>query len=201
MQSVAQGWLVYSLTKSPFYLGLVAACESLPILLFTLVGGITADRFRKRNVLLLTQTFSIIPALILGILTDVNVIAVWHVALLAVFLGTVNAFDMPARQSFLIELGGKTNFTNAIALNSAAFHSARMIDPAIAGMIIAHIGLPEGFYLNAISFVAVIIALLKIKVRGEMSGSSNGIMLEDKKNVLKKGVQYITIKILQIFME
>src|SRR3990172_8716907 len=104
MQSVAQGWLVYSLTKSPFYLGLVAASGSLPILLFTLAGGIAADRFRKRNLLLLTQALSILPALLLGILTDFNMITVWQVALLAAVLGTVNAFDIPARQSFLIEL-------------------------------------------------------------------------------------------------
>src|SRR4030042_5194087 len=152
MQSVAQGWLVYSLTKSPFYLGMVAAAGSLPILLFTLVGGIAADRFRKRNLLLLTQALSIIPAFLLGILTDINIIAVWHVALLAALLGTANAFDIPARQSFLAELVGKNNLMNAIALNSAAFNGARMIGPVIAGMTIAYIGLPACFYLHALSF-------------------------------------------------
>lgn len=189
MQSVAQGWLVYSLTKSPFYLGLVAACESLPIFLFTLLGGIAADRFRKRNVLLLTQTFSIIPALLLGILTDINVIAIWQVALLAAVLGTINSFDMPARQSFIFEMVGKGNLTNAIALNSAAFHGARMIGPVIAGIAIAHLGLPACFYLNAVSFVAVIIALSKIRVEGEVRESSNGIMRD-----FTEGIKYIKSK-------
>lgn len=189
MQSVAQGWLVYSLTKSPFYLGLVAAFESLPIFLFTLVGGIAADRFRKRNVLLLTQTFSIIPALLLGILTDINVIAVWQVALLAAVLGTINSFDMPARQSFIFEMVGKGNLTNAIALNSAAFHGARMIGPVIAGIAIAHLGLPACFYLNAVSFVAVIIALSKIRIKGEVRESSNGIMRD-----FTEGIRYMKSK-------
>src|SRR3990172_204342 len=104
MQSVAQGWLVYSLTKSPFYLGMVAAAASLPILLFTLIGGVIADRFPKRNLLLATQALSIIPAMLLGILTSMKVITVWHVALLASVLGMINAVDLPTRQSFLIEM-------------------------------------------------------------------------------------------------
>lgn len=189
MQSVAQGWLVYSLTKSPFYLGLVAAAGALPILLFTLVGGIAADRFRKRNLLLMTQALSIIPALLLGILTDINVIAVWQVALLAAVLGTVNAFDVPARQSFIVEMVGKSSLTNAIALNSAAFHGARMIGPVIAGITIASIGLPACFYLNALSFIAVIIALSKIKVSGDIRKNSNGIVKD-----FIEGIQYIKSK-------
>ena len=189
MQSVAQGWLVYSLTKSPFYLGLVAAAGSLPILLFTLAGGIVADRFRKRNLLLMTQALSIIPALVLGILTDFNLIAVWHVALMATLLGTVNAFDIPARQSFFIELVGRDNLMNAIALNSAAFNGARMIGPVIAGMTIAYIGLPSCFYLNALSFIAVIIALSKINIRGEIKESSNGFIRD-----FTEGIQFMKSK-------
>jgi len=186
MQSVAQGWLVYSLTKSPFYLGLVAASGTLPILLFTLAGGIVADRFRKRNLLLLTQALSIIPAIALGILTDMRVITVWQVALFAAVLGTVNAFDVPARQSFIVEMVGKAHLTNAIALNSAAFHGARMIGPVVAGIAIASVGLPACFYLNALSFVAVIIALSKIRAQG--GGNEKSIsMLQD----LLDGLQYI----------
>lgn len=186
MQSVSQGWLVYSLTKSPFYLGLVAACGTLPILLFTLAGGIVADRFRKRNLLLITQALSIIPALGLGILTDFDLITVWEVALFAALLGTVNAFDMPARQSFIVEMVGKTSLTNAIALNSAAFHGARMVGPVIAGIAISSVGLAACFYLNALSFLAVIIALLKISVQGEVKQKSNGMMRD-----LLDGLQYI----------
>lgn len=174
MQSVAQGWLVYSLTKSPFYLGIVAAAASLPILLFTLIGGIAADRFRKRNLIILTQALSVIPALLLGILTDLNIITVYQVVLLAAFLGTVNAFDMPARQAFLAEMVGRGHLLNAIALNSAAFNGARIIGPAIAGLTIAYLGLPACFYLNAVSFVAVIIALSLIKIKGEITISSKG---------------------------
>ncbi len=186
MQSVAQGWLVYKLTESPFYLGMVAAAGSLPILLFTLAGGIVADRFRKRNLLLLTQGISIIPAVLLGILIDTNLIAVWHVAILAALLGTANAFDIPARQAFLISMVGKGSLTNAIALNSAIFHGARLVGPIIAGITIAYIGLSSCFYLNAISFIAVIISLSKIKAKGEPTGKSHSM----KKDFIE-GIQYI----------
>ncbi len=189
MQSVAQGWLVYSLTKSPFYLGMVAAAGSLPILLFTLGGGIAADRFRKRNLLLLTQALSILPALLLGILIDINMAAVWQVALIAAFLGTVNAFDIPARQSFMAELVGKENLTNAVALNSAAFHGARMIGPVIAGIAIANFGLSACFYLNAVSFLAVIVALSRIRTVGEAKISSQGILKD-----LIEGIQFMRNK-------
>jgi MFS family permease len=202
MQSVAQGWLVYSLTKSPFYLGLVAASGSLPILLFTLAGGIAADRFRKRNLLLLTQALSILPALLLGILTDINMITVWQVALLAAVLGTVNAFDIPARQSFLIELVGRDSLTSAIALNSAAFHGARMVGPVVAGITIAALGLPACFYLNALSFVAVIIALSKMTIQGEIRESSNGLFkdfIEGIRFVKSRSGIYRSILLIAVF--
>lgn len=186
MQSVAQGWLVYRLTESPFYLGFVAACGTLPILLFTLAGGIVADRFRKRNLILLTQTLSIVPAVSLGVLTDLNVITVWQVALFAAVLGTINAFDMPARQSFIIEMVGKEHLTNAIALNSAAFHGARMVGPIIAGLTITSLGLPACFYLNAISFVAVIVSLATIKQHGAVAKTTNSIVKD-----LVDGLRYI----------
>ncbi len=186
MHSTAQGWLVYSLTKSPFYLGLVAAASSLPILFFTLIGGAVADRFRKRNLLLVTQALSIIPAVMIGLLTSLGVITVWHVMALVVFLGTVNAFDVPARQSFLAEMVEKANLLNAIALNSAAFNGARIIGPVIAGMTIAHIGLPACFYLNALSFLAVIIALSMIKAKGEAKQSRESILKD-----ISEGVRFI----------
>ncbi len=189
MQSVAQAWLVYSLTKSPFYLGLVAAAGSLPVLLFSLLGGIVADRIRKRNLLLITQALSIIPALSLGILTHMNLITVWQVALLATFLGTVNAFDIPARQAFIIEIVGKEHLTNAIALNSAAFNGARIIGPVIAGMAIAYLGLPACFFLNALSFLAVIIALSKMKIKGYIEASSKGFIKD-----FMEGIQFIKSK-------
>lgn len=186
MQSVAQGWLVYSLTKSPFYLGIVAAAASLPILLFTFFGGIVADRFPKRNILLLTQALSIVPAVTLGILVNLDVVTVWHVALLAFFLGTINAFDIPVRQSFLIEMVGKGHIVNAIALNSAAFHGARLIGPVIAGLSITYFGIPACFYINALSFVAVIVALSKMKTRGDLMVKSEGIIKD-----FMRGIHFI----------
>ena len=178
MQSVAQGWLVYSLTKSPFYLGMVAAANSLPILLFTLIGGVIADRFPKRNLLLITQALSIFPALILGTLTALGITTVWHVALLAFFLGTINAIDIPTRQSFLAEMVGKGHIVNAIALNSAAFNGARIIGPMIAGLTIAYLGIPACFFLNALSFLAVIAALASMQIRGEIKIGTKGVLSE-----------------------
>ena len=189
MQSVAQAWLVYSLTKSPFYLGLVAAAGSLPVLLFSLPGGLVADRIKKRNLLLITQALSIIPALVLGILTGMNLITVWHVALLATFLGTVNAFDIPARQAFVIEIVGKHHLTNAIALNSAAFNGARILGPVIAGLAIAYLGIPACFFLNALSFVAVIIALSKMKIQDYVKKDSQGLMKD-----FMEGIHFIRNK-------
>jgi len=186
MQSVAQLWLVYSLTKSPFYLGIVAAVSYLPILLFSAAGGVIADQFLKRNLLLMTQVLSIVPALLLGILTHLDIIAVWQVAVLAAFLGTVNAFDIPARQAFLVELVGKRSLTNAIALNAAAFHGARMIGPVFAGIIINYVGLPACFYLNALSFIAVIIALSKMHIKGDIKVDSKGFLRD-----FIEGIQFI----------
>ena len=183
MQSVAQGWLVYSLTKSPLYLGLVAAASSLPILLFTLLGGIIADRFPKRNILMITQALSIIPALILGVLTGMGTATVWHVALLAFFLGTINAIDIPTRQSFLAEMVGKGHIVNAIALNSAAFNGARIIGPMIAGLAISYLGIPACFFLNAASFVAVIAALASMRIKGEIKIGSEGLLKDFMKGV------------------
>ncbi|MEW6713645.1 MAG: MFS transporter [Nitrospirota bacterium] len=186
MQSVAQGWLVYSLTKSPFYLGIVAAASSLPILLFTLAGGVIADRFPKRSILLITQGLSIIPALILGVLTGTGTATVWHVAALAFCLGTINAIDIPTRQSFLAEMVGKGHIVNAIALNSAAFNGARIIGPMLAGLAISYLGLPACFFLNAVSFVAVIAALASMEAKGEIKTGSKGLLSD-----FMEGVTYM----------
>lgn len=186
MQSVAQAWLVYRLSQSPLQLGMVAAANSLPILLFTLWGGVLADRFRKRNILIMTQVLSIIPALLLGILTSLQVVTVWHVAMLAFFLGTVNAIDIPTRQSFLAEMVGKGHVVNAIALNSAAFNGARIIGPVIAGVIIASLGISACFYLNALSYCAVIIGLARMQTRGEARLASGGMFAQ-----FREGIQFI----------
>jgi MFS family permease len=176
MQSLAQSWLVYSLTKSPLYLGIIASVSSLPILIFTLVGGMVADRYPKRNILIITQALSVLPALALGLLTDKNMVTIWQVGLIAAFLGTVNAFDVPARQAFLAEVVAKADITNAIALNSAAFNGARILGPVAAGFLIAHLGLPACFYFNAASFIAVIVALTRIKAKGTLSAHSGSFL-------------------------
>ncbi len=166
MQSVAQNWLVWSLSGSSFYLGLISAASSLPMLLFTLPGGILADKYFKRRILIATQTLSIIPALLLGIFIDIKIITLLHVAIFAFILGTINAFDVPARQSFLIEMVGKESLTGAIALNSAVFNGARLIGPVIAGLILSLFSISTCFYLNAISYIPVIVALSLIKTEG-----------------------------------
>lgn len=176
MHSVAQSWLVYSLTKSPLHLGIIASLSSLPILIFTLFGGMVADKYPKRNILIVTQILSIIPALAIAILSDLDIITVWHVGVAAVFLGTINAFDVPARQSFLGEVVGKADITNAIALNSAAFNGARIIGPVIAGFIIASMGIPACFYINAISFIPVTVALWKIRSKGFVKTYQKGFL-------------------------
>lgn len=176
MQSLAQSWLVYSLTKSPLYLGIIASLSSLPILVFTLLGGMVADKYPKRKILIITQTLSVIPALALGILTGLKVITIWQVGMAAALLGTVNAFDIPARQSFLAEVVSKGDITNAIALNSAAFNGTRIIGPVIAGFTIANLGIPACFYLNAVSFIAVIFALRNIETKGVIRAHQGGLI-------------------------
>lgn len=176
MHSVAQGWLVYSLTKSPLYLGIIASLSSLPILLFTLVGGTVADRYPKRNILIVTQMLSVMPAIAVAMLADKDIIAVWHVGVAAVFLGVVNAFDIPARQAFLAEVVEKGAITNAIALNSMAFNGARVAGPLIAGFVISGIGIAACFYLNAVSFIPAIFALSRIKSRGVGKTAEKGLV-------------------------
>ncbi len=163
MQIVAQGWLVLQLTNSAFFVGLVAAAASLPALLFSLFGGVIVDRFNKKKILFFTQISSMILAFILGILTVLNLINIYEIMALSFLLGTVNAVDLPARQSLVIELVGKKYLTSAIALNSGIYNAARIVGPAIAGFLIVISGTGGAFIINAISYIAVIIALIFIK--------------------------------------
>jgi MFS family permease len=164
MQNVAQGWLVLELTNSPFYVGLVSALGSLGVLLFTIYAGVVADRTNKHRLVLLTQTLSMLPAFALAALVWTRSVAVWHVAALAAFLGLVNAFDIPARQAFVVELVGKDDLVNAIALNSSAFNAARVIGPAVAGALIGTLGVGACFFLNGVSYLAVIAGLLAMRL-------------------------------------
>lgn len=187
VQYVGQGWLVLKLTDSPFYLGLVGAIGSLPILLFTLLGGVVADRVEKRVILISTQILSMILALVFAILLSTEVIQVWHIIILATLLGIVNAFDIPARQSFQIEMVGKEDLMNAIALNSAAFNAARIIGPASAGLLIGFFGLSTCFYINALSFVPVILGLIRMTFKEQKREALPGSV---KENILE-GLRFI----------
>jgi len=164
MQSVAQGWLVLTLTNSPFFVGLVSGLGSLGVLAFTLYAGVVADRRDKRRLIVLTQSLSMVQALVLAVLVLTKVVTVWHVMVAATALGIVNAFDIPTRQSFMVELVGKEELMNAIALNSSIFNAARVVGPAIAGALIGAVGVAPLFFLNGVSYVAVIAALLAMRL-------------------------------------
>lgn len=165
LQMVAQGWLVLQLTNSAFWVGLVSAIGTLPVFLFSLFGGVIADRLPKKKILLFTQISAMILAIILGILTFTKNINLAEIVFLALLLGIVNALDIPSRQSFTIEMVGKDTLGSAIALNSGAFNGARVIGPAIAGIVIALFGIAGAFLINGISYIAVIIALIIIQVK------------------------------------
>lgn len=173
MQNMGQSWLVYTLTKSPFLLGLVNTLQFLPVLLFSLFAGALIDIFPKKRILLVTQTISMILALILALLVWTEKVQYWHVLILATLLGLVNTIDMPTRQSFNVELASKKDLMNAVALNSVIFNAARILGPAIAGFLMAYLGISFCFFANAISFVAVIFGLTRITVTGS-SKPGNG---------------------------
>jgi len=164
MQSVAQGWLVLQLTDSAYYVGLVSALGSLPVLLVSLPAGVFADRSNKRRVVVATQALALVQALVLAVLIWMHRVELWHVAAAAVFLGIVNAVDIPTRQSLIFDLVGKDDLMNAIALNSSAFNAARIIGPAIGGVLIGGIGIAACFFLNSVSYVAVIAGLLAMRL-------------------------------------
>ena len=164
MQSVAQGWLVLQLTNSAYYVGLVSALGSLPVLLVSLPAGVFADRSNRRRVVVVTQALALVQALVLAGLIWMQRVELWHVAAAAVFLGLVNAVDIPTRQSLIFDLVGKDDLMNAIALNSSAFNAARIIGPAIGGILIGGIGIAACFFLNGVSYVAVIAGLLAMRL-------------------------------------
>jgi MFS family permease len=163
MQQVAQAWLVLELTNDPFFLGLIAAAQFTPVLVLGLFGGVVADALPKRRTLVAVQATMMILALTLWALSATGLVQVWMIFVLALLLGTANAVDMPVRQSFVIEMVGRSDIANAVALNSAMFNGARIMGPAIAGLVIAAVGVPTAFFLNGLSFLAVIVGLLMIR--------------------------------------
>lgn len=164
MQTVAQSWLVYKLTGSGLLLGSVGFASQIPVFLVAPIGGITADRMNRQRVVIGTQTISMILAFILAALTLTHTVKVWHIFVLAALLGVVNAFDIPGRQSFLVDMVGREDLMNAIALNSSMFNAARVIGPAVAGVLVARLGEGWCFFANGVSYIAVIIGLLLMRV-------------------------------------
>ena len=164
MQSTAQLWLVYRLTGSAALLGVFGFANQIPILVLASVGGYIGDRYNRHRGVIWTQTASMILAFILAALTLTHLIQVWHLILIAFLVGVVNAFDVPIRQAFLVQMVGKEDLPNAIALNSSIFNGARVVGPAIAGFAIALIHEGWCFFLNGVSFLAVIAALLAMRI-------------------------------------
>jgi MFS family permease len=174
MQNVAQAWLVYRLTGSSFLLGAVGFAGQFPVFIVAPLGGIVADRKNRHRVVIATQLASLMLAFILAGLTLIHVVQVWHIFVLAVLLGVVNAFDIPGRQAFLVDMVGKGDLMNAIALNSSMFNGARIIGPAIAGILVAKIGEGWCFFVNGASYIAVIIGLLMMRVQARARSTAEG---------------------------
>jgi MFS family permease len=188
MQNVAQDWVVLDLThNSGTALGITTALQFLPMLLFGLWGGVFADRHNKRRVMIATQAVQGMLAFSLGILVVTGLVQVWMVFLFAFSLGMTTVFDLPARQAFVVEMVGPKDVGNAVGLNSATFNSARIVGPAVAGIMIKHGGTPPVFFLNAASYLAVIYGLLKIRERELFPGRT----VERAKGQLVAGLRYV----------
>jgi MFS family permease len=188
MQSVGLSWLVLELTDSPFRLGVVSALQFGPVLLLSAIAGVVVDRTPKRPLILTTQTALMVPAFALAVLSWGGWVRYWQVALLAGLIGIVNALDMPTRQSFLVEMVGREDLLNAMALNSATFNAARVAGPAIGGLLIARYGTAIAFLLNAISFLAVVINLAAVRAGSEARPRRGTTIREE----LIDGVRYAT---------
>jgi predicted MFS family arabinose efflux permease len=178
MQTVSQSWLVLHLTNSPFLLGLTATLQSGPILFLAVFTGALADRLPKRNILLFTQTVQAVLALALGVLVWSGHVRYGYVAVMAVTWGIVSALDQPARQSFIMELVGREHVVSAVGMNSASFNTARIVGPAVAGVLIARVGLFAGFMLNTLAFVVSITALSRVPARGPSPRPSTTLLEE-----------------------
>ncbi len=188
MQTVAQSWLVYRLTGSGLKLGAVGFASQIPVFLFAPIGGIVADRSHRKHVVIATQVASMLLAFVLAALTLTHRVQVWHVFVLAALLGVVNAFDIPGRQSFLVDMVGKEDLMNAIALNSSMFNGARVIGPAVAGVLVARLGEGWCFFVNGVSYIAVIIGLMLMDVHAPPRVSGKGSPLEH----IIEGFQFVS---------
>lgn len=190
IQRMAMMWLVYQLTNSAFLLGVVGFCEQVPIFIIAPFAGVYADRWDKRKALCWIEAFALIQAFLLGILTLFNAVEIWHIIVLSLCLGIINAFEVPMRQSFVVEMVNrdKESLPNAIALNSTIFNLSRLIGPSLAGILITAVGEGWCFMANAFSYALVLISLLMMRI-------TKSIVVRDKKaqiiNKLKEGIQYV----------
>lgn len=179
IEMVAQSWLVFELTKSSFLLGLVGFLGMVPIFVLSLLGGVVADKANKKTILLVTQYSFMLLAFILAVLTQLKLVTPNQIMVIALLNGIVLAFDAPARQAMIVELVGKEHLFNAIAWNSAAFNSARLIGPALAGILVSVIGMSGCFYVNGVSFIAVIIGLYLIKIDPSENKNKHSVVFKD----------------------
>ena len=187
MQATAQGYLIYQITRSPNYLGLVGFMGGVPTLLFSLFGGWIADRISRRTLLVITQSAMLVLAFILAALDFANIVKPWHILVLAFLLGIANAFDAPARISFVLELVDRAEMDNAIALNSTMYNIATVVGPSVAGLTYAAFGAAWCFTLNGLSFVAVIVALLLMHIKLEPQPMHSSTAREE----IAEGVRYV----------
>jgi len=187
MESTALGFLVYELTKSPAYLGLVGFAAGVPTWFFMLYAGVIADRMPRRRMMIITQTAMMLLAFILAALTFLRIVQPWHILAIAFLLGAANAFEAPARQAFVLEMVELRDMTNAIALNGAMFNAATAVGPAVAGLIYAFLGPAWCFTINGISFIAVIVALGMMKLKPFIPKPEKTSALTD----LKEGIKYV----------
>lgn len=187
MQTTAQGFLVYQLTNSPVYLGIVGFAAGVPSWIFMLYGGVIADRVPRRTLLVITQTSMMFMAFILAALAFTGLVEPWHIIVLAFGVGIANAFDAPARQSFVLEMVEREHMSNAIALNSTMFQLATVTGPAVAGLTYAAIGPGWCFLINGISYIAVIVALLMMKIKPLPIKARAKSTIED----LREGLHYV----------
>ncbi len=187
MQQVAMTWLVYRLTDSAFMLGVVGFSSQIPAFILTPFGGVLADRAKRHRVLVVTQILSMLQALTLAALVLTGTVEVWHIITLGIFIGCINAFDIPTRQAFLLDMiENRADLGNAIALNSSMFNAARLVGPAVAGVIIAIAGEGICFLLNGLSFLAVLAALLAMRVKPQKIEQQQANPLRG----LKEGISY-----------
>jgi len=189
MQVVAQAWLVYQLTRSELMLGIVGFAAAIPSLIVSAWGGVVVDRVNKRNLLVVTQSSAMILAFILAALTFTGLVQVWMIVVLAALLGLVNAFDGPARQAFVVEMVGREDLPNAIAINSMMFNGARVVGPALGGLLLATVGTAWCFFINGLSFFAVIVCLRLMR----LTPRTRVFQIGSPWNDLKHGLRYVLL--------